>query len=356
MKKLLVFILLLIILKFFAFSLNENFKIVKIIGDQEGYIFSSISDAILTSDKDIIILDGKGNTILKYDWDGNLINRIGQKGQGPGDFFWPTSVNIYNEKIYFLDRFNNRFVEADLDLKNLKYFRLPLNSMAKYIDVIDNNKFIIDNSSFDKPDGNKICIIDKNMKIIKAFFTHTPIDLNSTKKEGKILRRLSLLSKITYAMDDNLKKMLIAFHISDNPIVFYLYSIDGELIRKFSYQMDKKYHFVHELYTSEKVSLSTFKGKHSINVGSIFYYNNHWYIFVSTDSYKSGNHKLTVRNLFDYVETKSYYLKFEKSGKLIGKFEVNPHFECFYISKEGYFLGKHPHSDLEELMIYKIIK
>lgn len=354
MKKTIVLIFFLIIFRSFSSPENENFRFVKIIEDQSGHIFSGISDATLTSCKDIIILDGLGNTISKYDWNGNFINRIGQKGQGPGDFYWPTSVNIFNEKIYILDRLNNRFVEADMELKNLKYFRLHKNNFSKSFDVIDGNKFIIDHISLNKPDDNKIRIIDKNGNLIRTFFNHTPIDINSIKKDEKTLSRLAFISKITYALNDKLDKLLITFHTSDNPIVFYLYSVNGELIKKFSYQTDKKYRFVHELYTAQKVSLSVFKGRYFIDVESVFYYNNHWYIFVSENHYKDGNFELNIRNHLEYFENKSFYLKFDENCKLIGRFDINPYFKCFYISKDGYALGKHPHSDSEELVIYKI--
>lgn len=355
LKKTIALILFLIIFRSFIFSLNENFKIVKIITDQSDHIFSGISDATLTSCKDIIILDGRGNTISKYDWNGNLINRIGQKGRGPGDFYWPTSVSIFNEKIYILDRFNNRFVEADMELKNLKYFRLHKNRFSKYLNVINDNRFIIDHISFDKPDDNKICVIDKNGNIIRTFFNHTPIDINSIKKDKNTLSRLAFISKVTYALNNKSEKLLITFSTSDNPIVLYLYSLNGELIRKFSYQTDKKYGFVHELYSAKKVSLSVFKGRYFLDVNSVFCYNNHWYVFVSASHYKDGNYELNIRNRLEYFEKKVFYLKFDENCKLIGKFDIDPYFKCFHISKEGYVLGKHPHSESEELVIYKII-
>lgn len=354
LKKTIALIFFLIVFRSFISPENENFKFVKIIEDQSDHFFSNISDATLTSCKDIIILDGLGNTISKYDWNGNFINRIGQKGQGPGDFYFPTSVNIFNEKIYILDRLNNRFVEADMELKNLKYFRLNENRPSKSLDVINDNKFIIDHISFEKPDNNKICIIDKNGNLTRTFFNHTPIDIDSIKNDGRTLSRLAFISTITYALNNKLDKLLIAFHSSDNPIVFYLYSLDGELIKKFSYQMDKKYGFVRELCTVQKVSLSVLKGRYFINVESIFYYNNHWYIFITENHYKDGNFELNIRNHLEYFENKSFYLKFDENCKLIGRFDINPYFKCFYISKDGYALGKHPHSESEELAIYKI--
>jgi hypothetical protein len=355
LKKTIFLILLLIIFRSFVLSLNENFKMVKIIEDQSDYIFENISDATLTSCNDIIILDGKGCTVSKYDWDGNLIMRIGQRGRGPGDFFWPTKVNIFNEKIYILDKLNYRFVEANLELKNLKHFKLEANRLLNSFDVIDNNKFIISFTSFNGPDNDKINIVDKNENVIKSFFNHTVVDISSIKKDSYKLRKLTLFSDILFSMNNKSEKLLISFASPGNPINLYLYNVNGELIRKFSYQVDKKYQFLHQRYTAKKSSLSMLKGQHILSVQSIFNYNNHWYVFFSTKSYKSGNFKLTPRNLNEYSEKILYYLKLDENGNLIGKFAVNPYFKCFYISKDGYVLGKHPHSESEELVIYKMI-
>jgi hypothetical protein len=344
------------IFRSFTFSLNEHFKLVKIITDQSDYIFENITDAVLTSCNDIIILDGKGCTVSKYDWDGNLIKRIGQRGQGPGDFFWPTRINVLNEKMYILDRLNYRLVEADLKLKNLKYFKLKGNRLLDSFDVINNNTFIIAQSSFNKPDGDKINIIDKKENIIKSFFNHTPIDIRSIKNNPNKLRRLALFSNIYYGLNNEAGKLLVAFSSSGNPIDLFLYGLDGKLIQKFSYPLDKKYQFVHKLYTDPKISLSVFKGQHAISVESIFNYNNHWYVFFTTISYKSGNFKLTPRNINEYSDRKSFYLKLDDKGKMIEKFAVNPYFKCFDISKDGYVLGKHPDSESEELVIYKMIE
>jgi hypothetical protein len=362
MKKIIITIIFLTIFRSFIPSFNKNFKIVKIIGDdQDGCIFSTISDAILTPSKDIFILDGKESFIAKYDWEGNFINRVGQKGQGPGDFYWPTSINIFNGKVYFLDRFNNRFVEADLELKNFNYFKFPPEiRIPSIFTVIDKNKFVIDYNSFNKPDNDKICIIEKkakiNTRIKRLFFNHTPIDIQSISKDNRTLSRLRFLFEIFYALDDKSKKLLITFKNPDNPIVFFLYSINGELLKRFSYKMDKKYHFTHTLYKEKKLSISSLKGQYAVDVDSVFYYDKHWYIFVAQYHYKTGNYEFKLSNHKNYVETKSFYLKFDENGKLIGKFITDPYFRCFYISKDGYALGKHPNLELEQLMIYKILK
>ena len=359
MKKIFISIIFLIICRLFCLSLSQNFKLINIIGnDQSDSNFFYISDAIITPCRDIIILDAKENFVARFDWEGKLINRIGQKGQGPGDFYWPTSASILNDKLYFLDRFNNRFVESNLELKNLHYFKLQENRMPKYFHVISKNKFVIDNTSFVQPDGPRIFIIEKigkaNPKISKMFFKHTPIDINLENKDDRTLYKFGSLFKVIYGIDDTRKKMLISFCSPNNPIVFFLYNIKGEFIKKFSYQTDKKYNFPHYLYKRKKLSFSSLRGQNVLDLASIFYYDSHWYVFVNTSHYENRNFK-NIREVKKYTEKKSFYLKFDENGKLVGKFIVDPFFRCFHISKDGYVLGKHPDSEVERLVVYKIL-
>jgi hypothetical protein len=362
MKKTLFFILFLILFRAFCLPLNRNFKIVKIIGnDQADLIFSGITDALLTPCKDIIILDGKGNYIARYDWDGNFINRVGQKGQGAGDFRRPTSASIFNDKLYILDRFNNRFVESGLDLKNLRYFKLPPNiRMPRSLNVIGKNKFIIDNISIMKPDAAKIGVIEITGKINtetkKLFFNDTPIDIQSINEGSRTSWRLGQLFKIVYGIDHGKKRMLITFQNTDNPVSFFLYGTEGGLIKKFSHQMDKKYGFPHYLHKTKKLSLNSLKGRYNLNAGGIFYYDNHWYVFFSQYHYRNGGHEMKISNLKEYTEIQSFYLQFDEHGTFLGKFVNDPDFVCFDITKDGYVLGKHPDSEVEQLVIYKILK
>lgn len=361
MKRILIYIVFLIVFGFYCSALNQNFKIVKIVGDsQSDCIFSNISDAILTPSRDIIIFDAKENFIARFDWDGTFKNRIGHKGKGVGDFLWPTSANIFNGKLYILDKFNKRFAESDLQLQNLRYFKLPNEiGLTSVFNVINEKEFVIDYVSFKKPDDPKICIIETtdnvSTKISKTFFNHTPIEIPSNSGNDRRLRIFGQLFGVVYALDDSKKKMLITFCEPDNVMLFFLYNVKGELIKKFNYQMDEKYHFPHYLYKSKRLTLNSLKGRYNIDVDSVFFYNTHWYIFVNIHHHKDVKYDMTIENLKKYTDDSSFYLKFDENGKLLGKFTI-PYFLCFYISQDGFVLGKHPDSEAEELVIYKMLK
>ncbi|MCP4218141.1 MAG: hypothetical protein GY765_26120 [bacterium] len=336
---------------------KEKLELVKVISDdeeQEEYFFNYIEDAILTPCKDIIILDNHGVAVSQYDWNGNLIKRLNKKGKGPGDFLWPSIVCRTERKLYIYDDSNGRVVESDLQLGNLKYYKMPEYSIMDCFDVIGENRFVISFTNYGKPDVDKINIVGKDGKISRSFFPHTPVKLTDDTQQKR--RRLSLMSIANYGINDSRTKMLVGFSVSANPIALYLYSTGGKKLREFSFSLDKKYQYPHVFIESNKLGFELYRGKYLISVQNISYYDMHWYVFVYLTHYKDIKIKYTIRNRSEYQEHSSFYLKYDAEGKLVGRFDLDSYFKCFHISKEGYVLGKHPDSEMEELVIYKIIK
>lgn len=57
--------------------------------EDENYLFFRISDMQVDSHGSIYVLDSGNQRIQKYDMDGNYLQTIGRKGQGPGEFERP---------------------------------------------------------------------------------------------------------------------------------------------------------------------------------------------------------------------------------------------------------------------------
>jgi len=76
---------------------------------------TSIMDMAFAKDF-FIILDVKQG-LLKFDYEGNLLQPIGVKGQGPGEYFLPTSLHLdeKNEKIFLTDWGKMTVVSFDLE-------------------------------------------------------------------------------------------------------------------------------------------------------------------------------------------------------------------------------------------------
>lgn len=70
------------------------------LGVEEGedhFMFFRLRDIAVDSDLNIYVLDGGNHRLLKFDRDGNFIWQTGRKGQGPGEFQYPSQVAITHD-------------------------------------------------------------------------------------------------------------------------------------------------------------------------------------------------------------------------------------------------------------------
>ena len=70
----------------------------------------------------IYVAETHGHDIKVFDADGKLIQTIGQRGEGPGEFNSPTFLSIADHKLYVTDTLNARVQVLSLDGKSLKVF------------------------------------------------------------------------------------------------------------------------------------------------------------------------------------------------------------------------------------------
>jgi len=70
----------------------------------------------------IYVAETHGHDIKVFDADGKLIQTIGRRGEGPGEFNSPTFLSISHHKLYVTDTLNARVQVLSLDGKSLKVF------------------------------------------------------------------------------------------------------------------------------------------------------------------------------------------------------------------------------------------
>lgn len=326
----------------FLYSRPEYFKLIKTIGDErENYTFFLINSAILSEKKDIFVADVKGHYVAKYNWNGEFIKKIGKKGQGPGDFRAPTFLSCINNKILVYDLGNKRIVEIDDDLENLKYYKLNKSPhfFSRKIVALKNGLFLgsILYNIYSKEVDDRLRIFNKNGETICKFFKYLPV--KDTRNFKNPLSMMYLEPVI--GTDQNKEKLLISFHFPDNPLEFYIYTSKGKYINKFSFELDKEYQFPkYNLQHPPKYpSKSYYAG-----IDSLFIYKDSYIFFVV----QLGLEKKAV--------VKDEYMCFivDRVGNLKYKFKLSKRLRFFYISKEGYLLGKDFDSDIEKLYIYQI--
>ena len=57
------------------------------------------------SDENMLVLDGGNTRIQKFDKEGNSLQTIGRKGQGPGEFAYPYGIYLDSaDNIYVTDQ------------------------------------------------------------------------------------------------------------------------------------------------------------------------------------------------------------------------------------------------------------
>ncbi len=81
-------------------ELEEDLSIGSV--DDENTMFYRIGDIAVDSQNNIYVLDGGNHRVQKFDKDGNYIQTIGRKGQGPGELDTPYGMFLSFENIIYV--------------------------------------------------------------------------------------------------------------------------------------------------------------------------------------------------------------------------------------------------------------
>ncbi len=338
-------------------GMENNFKLIRVITDDEeaGYFFNRLSGAVITPCNEIIISDELENTLYHFDSEGKFIKKVGQQGKGPGNFLRPRDLDLSpdGKQIYLMDWANCRIAVMATDLTNIRYFGIPTNIMfSTNLKVLDDQRLFCASFSGLSVDNDtkklsRINIFDGNGKLRKAFFSNHAMDTSSLNlNDSETLRRVNGSSNVVFAFDAKGEKMLVSFNHPDNPMVFYLYTVDGKMIKRFSHQADKAYGHNHEYLTVKKVTMNVLKNKRLLGVTSVFFCKDVWFVFVRKSHYKTS--------WKDY-DRQYFYLKYDQEGKLLGKYHIPTGFKCFYVSPEGIVLGTDPEAETVQLLVYRVL-
>lgn len=328
------------------FSKEPNLKLIKEIGSEEDdYTFFRISGAVLSKNRDIYVVDFKGDCISRYDWSGKFIKKLGATGQGPNELNGPGFLDLYEDKLYFFDGRNMRIAETDLELKALKFYRLRGSfPFAGNFFVADKDIFIGNSFSFqEKSKSHFIKVLNVKSNDVSTFFHHIPV--GSKKKyagvSGQMLLKRFFLGP-RFGIDRETNKLVASFIYPDNPIEFFVYTMDGKFIDSFSYKIESKYSFpYHHLK-----SFGTFPSVSYVpRVTSVLIHKNRYIIFVKKIKYKKRYP----------VDQESFCLIFNgKTNTLEHRFPVEKHLTGMFISKDGFLLASKGYQDIPTLLIYKL--
>jgi hypothetical protein len=215
-------ILLFPVYQLFANSLSHNsdFKSIFFLREvitlyQSKEIIGNVRKCQIDKDGYIWVLDSKMCKIKKYDRKGKLILSFGGKGEGPGEFFQPSSFTLDNGRIYVVDPFRRL---VSVFSKNGKYENSFKIRDGREIKKLENRDEIIIAAPL-LEESACLHIYIKNGNLEKSFFPISKLSLQN-----------HLVCDGVY-FDLDSKNNIYAIQEMDYNI--HKFTIEGELIKTF---------------------------------------------------------------------------------------------------------------------------
>lgn len=132
-------------------------------------------------DEDIIIRSYSGEIngtvgTFRFSNQGKFLNRIGNIGQGPGEYQDNCDVKLIGDTVFVVSNFSNDILCYLLSGDFLKKYHLNTNARPKNMVQLKDKSFMI---SLDTPSDNGILLnTDRKFKIVKGFIQKVPIKTN----------------------------------------------------------------------------------------------------------------------------------------------------------------------------------
>lgn len=164
-------------------DLEEDLKIGN--EEDENYQFYRVRDVALDSHLYIYILDAGNHRVQKFDKNGNYLQTIGRKGQGPGEFVRPSNVFINSQDNLYVSE--GRRIQIFNSSGNFMK-SIPLeNSISDF--YVDSRGDIFANASWRNEEGRKRVIVKINSegKIIKTIAEFSDIKQVIKKDSEKVV-------------------------------------------------------------------------------------------------------------------------------------------------------------------------
>ncbi len=147
--------------------------------NDENYMFNGVTDVATDSQRNIYVLDRRNFRVQKFDRNGQYLQTIGKKGQGPGEFERPARL--------FLDTQDNIYITdggGRIEGRMIKIF----NNRGEFVQVIHLESPISDFHV--DSEGN---ILANVSQIVERGTKRAVVKMNS---EGKIIKKIAEFSDV----------------------------------------------------------------------------------------------------------------------------------------------------------------
>ena len=86
--------------------------------------FKYVCGVAVDKDDNIYVSDYNNHCVYKFNKNGELLERVGKKGRGPGEFYFdsPEGVAVAGDGVFVCDRYNHRVQVLTRELQSVKQF------------------------------------------------------------------------------------------------------------------------------------------------------------------------------------------------------------------------------------------
>lgn len=130
-------------------------------------------DKIKVTNKRIYIADGRMDVLAVYDRNGVGLGTVGVHGQGPNEFINITDFDVDSlGNVALLDGRLDKVLLYDSAFRFTREYKLPFE--VDVLQFLKDGNMMMGLSSWNRGEheGEKIVVVDRNMKVINSFFTY----------------------------------------------------------------------------------------------------------------------------------------------------------------------------------------
>jgi len=197
----------------------RDYKYIKL-ETNEKCIIGSIDKVEIKSDKIYILDTYKSKSLYVFNINGNFLYKIGQIGNGPGEFISPGDFSIKDNLIYLLDVEQKKMINYNIDGRYIKetYSKIHFRNFQ----ILNNDTFVIGNTYISQNDNKynfNLIVTDKNFnpiykeipfKKFQGVYNLSPI--YTLKKSGQFINFFHAFNDVLYEVHAN--KIQPKYHLN----------------------------------------------------------------------------------------------------------------------------------------------
>ena len=299
-------------------NLIDSIQVIKL-ETNENCLISVVSKIMFDEDYLYILDEGVSEALFKYTRSGKFVQKIGNKGKGPGEYIRPSDFFLLDDQLVLLDGYSAKVIFFSKTGDFLKQF--STNTMAEKFGKIDANHFAM----FNLNETSMFSLSNYNIVIID--------DKGSTIKE--------LMKIPSYVRDKGLELYKVTGHSSEGELL-YTDAFNNDIFRVSKDSFDIKYHFDFGKHSFNYHSF--LKANKKLSIGELLIIINKKDVVNNLDNFNETEKYLSF---FCLKKGKSFLLYYNKKEKKSYVFQplIVPHI----YSDDNFFVSSVPSSVFEDM-------